>query len=134
MANNQPRILMADDDPDDLEIIELAIRGVEPGIIIQKVSNGKSAIEYLENENPGELPTLILLDYNMPILNGAQVLEHISRNDRYNEIPRLILSTSNAPIHVKECLDSGAAEYLIKPSTKQELTRLAEKIVRYAHH
>jgi CheY-like chemotaxis protein len=78
-----------------------------------------------------ELPRLIVLDYNMPELNGAEILKELKRNPRYNGIPKIIWSTSGSELYKKQCLDSGAQEYFIKPSSMKELEVIARHLLTY---
>jgi CheY-like chemotaxis protein len=86
-------ILAADDDKEDLELIEEAILNASPEAELKTVTTGKDVLEYLSGQPDTELPCLIILDYNMPELNGAQVLAQISREQRYAGIPKVVLIT-----------------------------------------
>lgn len=124
-------ILAADDDLEDLELIEDAFASLEPDISLHKVTNGRAVIDYLNNRSDQDLPCLIILDYNMPELNGSQVLAKISKEKRYDNIPKLVLSTSSAPIHIHECMVNGAADYYVKPNSLRELETLAKKMLSF---
>jgi CheY-like chemotaxis protein len=124
-------ILAADDDPEDLELIEDAFSSLEPDIALHKVTNGRAVLDYLNNRSDSDLPCLIILDYNMPELNGSQVLAKIGREQRYAGIPKLVLSTSSAPIHIHECMTNGASEYYVKPNNLRELESLAKKMLSF---
>lgn len=124
-------ILAADDDLDDLELMEDAILSQEPATEIHKVYNGNGVIDYLNNRGDDPLPHLIVLDYNMPELNGAEVLSRICDDDRYKEIPKIILSTSGAPLHMNECMNSGATAYYVKPNNLADLEALARTMLAY---
>jgi CheY-like chemotaxis protein len=129
MAQKPLTILVADDDEEDLELIEDAIMHLEPGAELHKLSNGNAVIEYLALQPDSALPCLIILDYNMPELNGSQVLSQICKHIRYEAIPKVILSTSSAPLHIHECMSNGATEYFVKPNNIQDLNALAEKML-----
>ena len=131
MTTRFPHILLADDDEEDLELIEEAILGAESNVTLHKVKNGKALIEFLDRTKKGQLPNLIIMDYNMPELNGAEVLSQIRRKADYISIPIVILSTSNAPLHQQECKARGASEYFVKPNTLSELDALAEKMLSF---
>lgn len=118
-----------DDDLEDLELIEDAILNVAPGIELQKFTKGLSAMEYLRSRPDHELPGLIILDYNMPELNGSQLLSSLKGQDRYSSIPKIVLSTSNAPLHIHECINNGATEYIVKPNNMKDLHHLAVKLL-----
>ena len=124
-------ILAADDDLEDLELMEDAILSQEPATEIHKVTNGNGVIDFLNNLEDDQMPHLIVLDYNMPELNGAEVLARICGEERFKEIPKIILSTSGAPLHVNECMKSGATEYFVKPNNLADLEMLARKMLEY---
>lgn len=124
-------ILAADDDLEDLELMEDAIHSLEPETEIHTVNNGNDVINFLNNRQDDQLPNLIVLDYNMPELNGAEVLIHLCKEDRFREIPKIILSTSGAPLHINECMNSGATEYFVKPNNLADLQALAHKMLAY---
>ena len=124
-------ILIADDDPEDLELIEEAILSTKQAVELNKFTNGLTAIEYLNTRNDNDLPHLIILDYNMPELNGAQLLSSINSQPRYRTIPKVIVSTSNAPLHIQECMRNGAAGYIVKPDNMQELYNMGEKLLAF---
>ena len=122
-------ILIADDDVEDLELIEEAIHTVEPDADLHLVTNGKAVIEFLKPLEVEDLPCLIVLDYNMPELTGSQVLSQICAESKYDDIPKIILSTSSAPLHIEECMSNGATECWVKPNNMKDLDTLARKIL-----
>lgn len=124
-------ILIADDDPEDLELIEEAILDAEPETELHKFTSGLKALEYLNGIPDAGLPQLIILDYNMPELNGAWFLSSIKMEERYRLIPKVILSTSNAPLHINECMNNGATEYIIKPDNMQALQALGKRLLSF---
>lgn len=124
-------ILAADDDLEDLELMEDAIHSLEPATEIHIVTNGNGVIDFLNNQEDDQLPHLIVLDYNMPELNGAEVLSLICKENRFKDIPKIILSTSGAPLHINECMNSGATEYFVKPNNLADLEKLARKMLEY---
>ena len=131
MSKKIYNILAADDDLEDLELMEDAILSLEPETKIHTVTNGNGVIDFLNNAGDDQLPHLIVLDYNMPELNGAEVLAQICNEDRLKEIPKIILSTSGAPLHINECMNSGATEYFVKPNNLADLETLARKMLDF---
>jgi CheY-like chemotaxis protein len=129
MNDNSVSILIAEDDPEDMDLIADAIAAAEPRAYLHKFEDGLSAVEYLRTRSDNDLPSLIILDYNMPGLTGAQVLRSISTEERYKPIPKVVLSTSNAALHKHECMRSGASGYFVKPGSLKELNQLAKTIV-----
>ena len=131
MQSNNMTILAADDDLEDLELIENAILNSEPTAKLDKVTNGNEVIKYLESRLDHDLPCLIILDYNMPELTGSQLLLMITKQSRYDGIPKVILSTSNAPFHVTECMNNGATGYFVKPDNMKDLYAIAKKMLDF---
>jgi CheY-like chemotaxis protein len=125
------KILIADDDLEDLELMEEAILHEDPTVELHKFSNAVAAFDYLTTSPDDELPGLIVLDYNMPVLSGSQFLLSMNGQLRYQGIPKIILSTSNAQLHMHECMQNGATEYIVKPSKMSEVYSLARKLVQY---
>jgi CheY-like chemotaxis protein len=133
MTDKPIHILMADDDLEDIELMETAIITIEPTVKFQKVVNGKAVIDYLGKRSEDDLPCLIILDYNMPELTGSQVLSIICKDKRYEAIPKIILSTSSTHAYINECMKNGATEYLVKPDNMAALTAMAKKLLNYCN-
>lgn len=133
MTDRPIHILMADDDLEDIELMEIAIITIEPKVTFHKVVNGKAAIDYLEKRSEDDLPCLIILDYNMPELTGSEVLAIISKEKRYENIPKIILSTSSTSAYINECMMNGATEYLVKPDNMAALATMAKKLLNYCN-
>jgi len=129
MRGNSVKIVIAEDDPEDMELIADAILLAEPGAELQKFTDGLSAYEYLSARHDNDLPSLIILDYNMPRLTGAQVLKNMGREARFEPIPKVVLSTSSSPLYKHECIRNGATEYFVKPGSLNELNSLARRMV-----
>lgn len=124
------QIVIADDDPEDLELLQTSIHSIDPDAELHMFNNGLSALNYLLNQQPGNTPDLIVFDYNMPQKNGAELLMSLGEYPVFQQTPKIILSTSNAPLHKEECLKNGATDYLIKPFHLKECYELAEKLLR----
>lgn len=127
MPRTPKLILIADDDKEDIELLEEAILQIEPDMIVHSVSNGNKVLDFLATAE--QVPCLIILDYNMPEMNGAEVLRKLYGNRQFEKIPKIIWSTSNNDAFVKECMGKGAGAYLIKPSTHQQLQDQAKQIL-----
>jgi len=128
-------ILIAEDDPNDVMLLELAIRKNEITSPVRVVRDGEEAIEYLDGK--GEyadrrkfpLPTVIITDVKMPRRSGLEVLEWVRQHPHYGIIPVLMLSGSRIEHDVVNAYKLGANTYFTKPSTLEELTDL----IRLAH-
>lgn len=120
-------ILLAEDDADDQEMLKEVFSSLDASFILFFVNNGGEILSALEKLKDDQLPCLIVLDYNMPGLNGADILRELGTNERYKHIPRIVWSTSAADKFRKICLELGAADYVTKPNNVTDL----EKIARY---
>jgi CheY-like chemotaxis protein len=138
LANNEgrfithapaPFIFLAEDDIDDQELFVEAISIHNQSIQIQSVSNGRKAISFLENLPVTTLPRLIVLDYNLPEADGAQILNFLSQQERFHAIPKVVWSTSNSHIYREACLKLGAKAYFTKPADVSGLTTLAKEML-----
>jgi CheY-like chemotaxis protein len=124
-------ILLADDDPDDQELIVHAFSEISAYCNLHIVNDGRQAIEFLSGMADSKLPCLIVLDYNMPELNGAQVLQKLTDDKRYEKIPKIILSTSANPVYINDCLGKGASAYRVKPDNFTQLVILAKEMMGF---
>jgi two-component system response regulator len=121
MYMSAKKILVVDDDEEDRFIIQDGFTEVGAEDIVHFEENGEKALQYLEDSyNQKDLPSLIILDLNMPRLNGTQTLRAIKSDDRFNNIRVLIYSTSLNKIEKEQCMLLGAEEYIIKPLTFAE--------------
>ncbi len=124
---NEKLILIGEDDMDDKEIIEEAFAEIDPSVKIHFVNNGKKLLSFVEEASADALPSLIVIDYNMPGLNGAEILQSLDGKTKVKNIPKVIWSTSGAIQYKSACLALGAYDYLVKPSGIDEL----EDLVKY---
>lgn len=122
-------ILVAEDDEDDQELIQLAFRKVTSDHDFKIVNNGQEAVETLSKQR--NLPCLIILDLNMPLLNGIQTLQALTVDPRFAHIPKVILTTSDNEDNKKNSYSNGAVDYFIKPNTMKEFVLTAEKMLAY---
>jgi CheY-like chemotaxis protein len=123
--------MLVDDDPEDREVFSDVYLAQFPEEKLYFAENGEKALQLLDNlfEEKAQL-CLIVLDLNMPILNGSQTLRKLKEDDRYREIPVVIYSTSVNDIEKEECFRLGALDYLVKPSTFSDSVEIAKKLRR----
>jgi CheY-like chemotaxis protein len=124
----KPYILIADDDPEDQEMIIELLRQRLPDASIKTVPGGREAMKWLSECAGNELPSLILLDYKMPGMTGADVLQATERDPSYRVIPKVIWSTSSNPEYVGICKRYGAIQYFVKPNDLAGLARIADAL------
>ena len=113
----QKLILYADDDTDDRMWVTEACKTMETSIKIAFVDNGRAVIEYLENGSATVLPSLVVLDLNMPEMDGRLTLQFLKIHSRFKDIPVAIVTTSANRIDKEVCMRLGASVFLIKPNT-----------------
>src|SRR4051812_29994639 len=95
-------ILHIDDDPDDRYFVKRAITSIDPSIMLREAQNGKKAIEFLNQARLfGDLPNLIILDINMPVMDGHDTYKEISKDPELSLIPIIVFTTSfdNTELH-----------------------------------
>lgn len=114
-------ILMADDDADDRFLVQAAFEDNNLSHSIVFFEDGEQLLNYLIPKEDNSKPNLILLDLNMPKRDGREVLKIIRTNEKWNDIPIIIFSTSNAPDDIVTAYQLGANCYIIKPSSYEEL-------------
>lgn len=128
-GTNTKFIFLVEDDLDDQELIIDAIMAQRANIKVKTATNGSKALSELETIDDDALPDLIVLDYNLPELNGSQILELLAKKTRYQDIPKVVWSTSNAGLYEEKCLRLGATAYLVKPSDLKGIQRLATQMI-----
>ena len=120
-------ILLGEDDADDQEMLKEVFTSIDTAFVLFFVNNGKEIISALEKLKDDQMPCLIVLDYNMPGLNGADILQELGTNERYKNIPKVVWSTAGSERFRSVCLKLGAADYVIKPNNVVGL----EEVARY---
>ncbi len=130
-------ILYAEDDPDDRLLAEMAHResgAVNPLVL---VADGEEALEYLRHigrhtDRAGQSqPGVIVLDLNMPGIDGRETLRTIKADPILRRIPVVILTTSTAQGDIAASYDAGANSYIVKPSAFANLVQLFDRLCSY---
>lgn len=97
------------------------------------VENGEEVMHYLHKiTDATKLPALIVLDLNMPKMNGTETLRALKKHDNYRHIQVIIFSTSVNEKERKECMELGALDYITKPVKYQESIDIANQFFEYA--
>ena len=123
------KILYADDDLDDKTWISEAGKMLNYSLDIDFVANGREVFNYLKTYL--ELPSLIVLDLNMPALDGRQTLQKLKASHEYKHIPVVIVTTSSNKADVEICNRLGASLYLVKPDSYSEWQNIVQQLVPY---
>ncbi len=128
--NYNHTILLVDDSENDLYLMRAAFKKAEFNCPLQEAHDGEEAIAYLDGEGQYRdrakfpLPAVILLDLNMPMKNGFDVLDWMRVQPRFKRLSVIVLSASERPQDVEQAFDLGAHSYLVKPRTLEDLTAM----------
>lgn len=121
------RIFLADDDAEDRLIISESFEELGLRHAIHMVEDGVALLKTLKETQPDYLPCLIVLDLNMPLMNGTETLREIKANELYRNIPVVIYSTSVNEYEKEKCLAMGALEFISKPFRYTEALQIARR-------
>ena len=133
-ATDGSPILLVEDDPDDVALIERAFRRANLANPVKVARDGEEAVEYLSGTGPfadrnsSPLPVLILLDLKVPRRTGHEVLEWMQAQDGLRRIPVAVLTSSRERRDVDKAYDLGANAYLVKPVDFEELLRMVKAL------
>ncbi|MCG5469511.1 response regulator [Micromonospora sp. LAH09] len=125
------RILVVDDDPGDVLMIEEALADSDVDKVIDVVSDGEEAMEFLRAEGRHEharRPDVILLDLNMPRMDGRQVLGAVKQDEDLRTIPIVVLTTSNADTDIVGSYTLQANAYVTKPIDLDDFNDVVRRI------
>ena len=132
---NKQFIIVAEDDADDRYLMQTALAETGFQETVTFVDNGVELIHYLEGigDFPTETdyPKLILLDLNMPNMDGREVLKKIKTHDTFRKIPVIVFSTTKNQMEVKRCYDLGANTYIVKPVSYDTLVETMRQLCTY---
>ena len=125
------RILVVDDDPGDVLMIEEALEDSDVEKVIDVVNDGQEAMEFLRREGrhiEASRPDLILLDLNMPRMDGRQVLGAVKQDEDLRTIPIVVLTTSNADTDIVGSYILQANAYVTKPIDLDDFNDVVRRI------
>lgn len=129
MRSRKP-ILLVEDDYVDVLTVKRALHELKLQNDIVVAENGEEALEYLENPQ-NERPSMILLDLNMPRMNGIEFLKLVKNIDKHKIIPVIVLTTSSQEKDMIECFKSSVAGYITKPVIYSEFVEVMKIIDKY---
>jgi len=128
--DNPPKLLLCiEDDEDDISLIEETALEVDSSLRFVAKHNGKEALMFLHRQKEqGYLPCLILLDYNMPVMTGREVLEELKRDNVLKKIPVIIFTTSSGQREQLVC-DAYGVEMVTKPARVKEFKGILNQLL-----
>ena len=129
------QILLVEDDPNDVELIQLALDSYNFVNKIDVVSDGEQAIHYLfgrDGQPPTQsLPRLVLLDLKLPKIDGIQILEMIRRSPLTRNLVVVVMTSSAESSDLQACYDLGVNSYIVKPLDFQQFVEMARQVGFY---
>jgi CheY-like chemotaxis protein len=127
-------ILMADDDEDDRDLARDAFEDAGLDGQIRFVCDGQHLLDYLRNQQrrlENHRPAIIVLDLNMPRMDGREALSEIKADDSLCEIPVVVLTTSKDAEDIQRCYCAGASSFIAKPVTHAGLVDVMRHLKEY---
>jgi len=123
-------IIFADDDADDLELITGFFKQFNRNINVLEFKDGKEVLKFLDDFALNATPLLVVLDINMPRLNGKETLAAIRQHPKYQYIPVVIYTTSNSETDESYCRKLGAS-WVSKSSTIEGVKQVAKVLAEF---
>lgn len=134
---NRETILLVEDNPDEAELALLGFGEIGGDYDIQLVPNGEEALEFLfaygrhANRPKERKPDLVILDIDLPRVNGFEVLKQLRRDSEYRYTPVVILTTSDEQSDILQGYQLGVNSYLCKPVDFESFADLLQQVSRY---
>lgn len=121
------KVLLIDDDKINNFLATLVIKQTKLAIVEKECLNGQEAIDYLSSSNLESLPDIILLDINMPVLDGWQVLDYLTQTGKCKGVPIYVFSSSNYDLDIVRAKEYPIVTgYIVKPLKKELFINLVE--------
>jgi CheY-like chemotaxis protein len=120
-------IVLAEDDPGHARLIEKNLRTVVTNKLV-RFADGRETLDYLVREEQAAQQHLLLLDLNMPVMDGYEVLQHMKADQRTAHIPVIVLTTTDDPAEVQRCYDLGCNAYVVKSANYEEFTEAMHRL------
>ena len=130
-------LLVVEDSNEDFKILRRLMRRMDVQNPIYRCTSGDEVLEFLhgvgnyENPNVAPKPSVILLDLNLPGIDGREVLARLKQDQSFRGIPIVVFTTSSNPRDIELCYQRGANGYLIKPMDMNELQKTMQAFVDY---
>lgn len=129
------KIILAEDNADDEALAIRALRKTGVPIAVQVAHDGDRALELLGLKEGGDdtpsLPRLVVLDVKMPKVGGIEVLRRIREDKRFDDVPVVMLTSSDEPVDVELCRKLGASSYIKKPVDYDEFVSTIAEVARH---
>lgn len=128
-------ILLVEDNEGDVEMTRRALSRATTPCTLSVANNGNQALDYLHGEGLGGMPAgrpdLILLDINMPRMDGKAFLRAVKHDDNFKAIPVVMFTSSESPADIRECYESCASGYVVKPFDGRQYAERLDQVVNF---
>jgi len=131
MPDANARILLVDDSEDDRLLMIRSLKKSSPEAEIITAEDGIAALKFIDNHAATHPPSVVLLDLNMPKVDGFEVLSRIRANSATKNLPVVVLTTSNEACDVKRSYELGANSFVRKPVDSREYARTISQLKSY---
>ena len=122
-------VFYADDDLDDLELVKDAFAQYSKKVEVLTATDGSKALSYLSNlKKYDTLPCLIILDVNMPVINGKEALLRLREMEHFQEVPIVLFTTSSQPVD-KNFAQRYNAGFITKPIDVKQMEFIADQFI-----
>jgi len=129
MATNGPaRILMFEDNVPDVYLLREALKAAGVEFHLTHISDGEQALRFLEDRAAEAPPDLVLMDLNLPKIDGQVLLEHIRGSPGLERVPVMVFTSSESPADRRQASALGVDHYLTKPPDLEQFMRVGEMI------
>lgn len=128
-VTNKPILLVEDDQVDKMTVVR-ALKEIHVTNSLVHRENGEDAVNYLQDP-ASDTPCIILLDLNMPIMNGIEFLRNVKNDDQLKRIPVVVLTTSEEQQDKVNSFDLGVAGYMAKPVDYRQFVEVMRSIDAY---
>jgi CheY-like chemotaxis protein len=125
-------VFLAEDDQDDQELLIEMMQDQGISLDFMVANTGSKALAMLNALPANALPSLIVLDYNLPEMSGAEILAKLQDLKKFDNTIKVVWSTSNSPVYEKKCMDFGAHTYIVKPTGIAGVKMIAQQLVALA--
>ena len=129
-----PDLLLVEDNPDDAELTLRAFRRARLGNPVHVARDGVEALEFLFSENGAAravLPRVVILDLNLPRVNGLEVLARIRANERTKWLPVVVITSSREEPDVQKAYELGVNSYIVKPVEFEKFVAAVSEVGLY---
>ncbi|HVF80586.1 MAG TPA: response regulator [Flavisolibacter sp.] len=124
-------VVYADDDPDDIELVEEAFKRYATNVEVITFRDASQALSYLKNQTDLDaLPCLVILDINMPLMDGKEALIRLRQMERYEAIPVVLFTTSSLPLD-KAFAKRYDAGFITKPLGYEQMELITKEFINH---